>query len=588
MIPRRSRKYIIPLLLVISVSTYSQTINRIEVAGNSEFSKSSYLEWAKVSAGSLFSANLTDSINSRISTELSKIGYLQNEVNITSTAVDTNTIDLTIEIRENDPTYINSIIFLNPDSVYTDYLSGKYKFLEGKIFNKYELETLFAETLDYFENKGNPFASIYVNSVYFYCDSTESAHLADIYLSVKGEAASRINRFNLLGNTKTEDYVIMRNTRIKIGDEYSQDKIDQVPRLLNRLRFFEPVSAPKYYFNSKNEGILEITVQEKVTNSFDGIVGYVPSNIKGENGFFTGFINISLRNLFGTERAAAFRWQKEDRESQELDIKYFEPWAFNYPFNIQLGIFQRLQDTTYVQRRIEGTIEFLATDEISASFLVANESTIPTDPDNRGFTVFNSTSLTTGANFKIDTRDDTYAPTEGLLFINTYKYSSKKINGPEQYVSSSTKTKTGLQRFELDINYYYEILSRQVINAGIHGKELRGDLIETSDLYKLGGTNSLRGYVENQFLGNRIFWSNLEYRYLIERRSFLFGFFDAGYYLRSADNSKLIEKLEAFKIGYGLGLSIETGLGVMAVSYALGLGDSFSEGKIHFGLLNEF
>jgi outer membrane protein insertion porin family len=41
-------------------------------------------------------------------------------------------------------------------------------------------------------------------------------------------------------------------------------------------------------------------------------------------------------------------------------------------------------------------------------------------------------------------------------------------------------------------------------------------------------------------------------------------------------------------MGYGAGLSIETGIGVLGVSYALGQGDAFSDGKIHFGILNEF
>jgi len=33
---------------------------------------------------------------------------------------------------------------------------------------------------------------------------------------------------------------------------------------------------------------------------------------------------------------------------------------------------------------------------------------------------------------------------------------------------------------------------------------------------------------------------------------------------------------------------VETGLGNMGVSFALGQGNSFGQGKIHFGLINEF
>jgi outer membrane protein insertion porin family len=65
-------------------------------------------------------------------------------------------------------------------------------------------------------------------------------------------------------------------------------------------------------------------------------------------------------------------------------------------------------------------------------------------------------------------------------------------------------------------------------------------------------------------------------------------FFDTGYYLRPEETEQKIPKSEEFLYGFGLGLSLETALGVLRVSYALGEGDTFSDGKIHFGVLNEF
>ena len=40
--------------------------------------------------------------------------------------------------------------------------------------------------------------------------------------------------------------------------------------------------------------------------------------------------------------------------------------------------------------------------------------------------------------------------------------------------------------------------------------------------------------------------------------------------------------------GYGLGIRFDTPLGIMGVDYGLGKGDSFSEGKIHFGITSQF
>jgi len=399
---------------------------------------------------------------------------------------------------------------------------------------------------------------------------------------------NKIDRIEIKGNTSTKDYVIIRELRIESGEPYMQNKIEEFPKRLNRLRFFEPISIPQFYINSKKEGVLLIEVKEKNTNNFDGIIGYIPPGKNESSGYVTGLINISLRNLFGTGRAASIKWNKYNRNSQELDLRYLEPWLFSFPLNVNLGLYQRIQDTTYVQRKIEGLLDYLATEDISAGVMFASETVVPTVRANPVFTVYNSSYVTTGANLKIDTRDDPYAPIEGILFINSYSFSIKTINGPVEYFTPSLSTSVDLQRFASSFYIFYELFTRQIVALGLNAKELRGSSFENSDLYRLGGTNSLRGYREDQFLGSRIFWSNLEYRALLTRRSYGFIFFDTGYYLRPEEPDRNIPKSEEFLYGFGLGLNLETALGVLRVSYALGEGDTFSDGKIHFGILNEF
>jgi outer membrane protein assembly factor BamA len=458
--------------------------------------------------------------------------------------------------------------------------------LQGDIFSKYDLEENISETLTYLENNGYPFAKVVVSSIDLQKEGDEN--VADIYLDIERETRSTIDKIEITGNTSTKDYVITRELRLDSGAVYSQEVIAELPNRLNRLRFFEPVNIPRFYFNSKKQGVLLIEVKEKQTNNFDGIIGYIPARNEDEKGYVTGLVNISLRNLFGTGRAAAIRWQQFDRNSQELELKYLEPWLLGFPFNINFALFQRKQDTTYVQRKLEGALEYLATEDISASVFIGTEEIIPTENEVTVFKVYNSNVLTTGANLKVDTRDDPYAPTSGFYFINSYSFSRKKINGPVQFITPNLETKINLQRFALDFEGFYELFRRQVIALGVHGRELRGSFFENSDLFRLGGTSSLRGYREDQFLGSRILWTNLEYRFLLTRRTFAFLFFDTGYYLREADVERNILKNEDYLYGYGLGLNIETSLGVLGVSFALGEADSFSDGKIHFGLINEF
>jgi outer membrane protein insertion porin family len=581
---------IILLIFLAASFSFSQVLESFEITGSSNFSKSNYLEWSGIRSGLSVFPGFVDSIKSRIANQLSLRGYFDFKFNEAALiySPDSQKINLKLEIIEGQPALVNEIFIAGTDSTDSSRISNLFYFNKGQAFSKYRLEENISEALTYYENSGYPFTKIIITSVYFQKDSVNDGSFADIYLDIQKGNRSTIDKVEIKGNTSTKDYVIIRELRIESGELYSHKDVVELPKRLNRLRFFEPVAVPQFYFNSNNEGILLIEVKEKQTNNFDGIIGYIPPRNENEKGYLTGLVNISLRNLFGTGRATAIRWQQFNRNTQELELKYLEPWLFGFPFNINLGLFQRKQDTTYVHRKFEGAVEYLATEDISASFFIGTEEVIPTENETPRFTVYNSNILTTGAALKIDTRDDPYAPTEGLLVINSYSFSRKKINGPVQFITPNLETRINLQRFAVDFSGFYELFTRQVAALGVHGRELRGSFFENSDLFRLGGTNSLRGYREDQFLGSRILWTNLEYRLLLTRRTYAFLFFDTGYYLREADIERNIIKNEGFLYGYGLGLNLETGLGVLGVSFALGKGDSFSDGKIHFGLVNEF
>ncbi len=451
-----------------------------------------------------------------------------------------------------------------------------------------ELENSISELLVNFENNGFPFASIIIESIFFFYNTTQDENFADVYLKFSKNQISKIDTIVISGNSKTKDFVITRELRLNKEEAYSQKRIEQIPIKLNRLHFFEMVEQPKYFFNSKNTGVLQINVIEKNTNSFDGILGYIPSNNDNEDGYLTGLVNVNLRNLFGTGRAISFKWSKLDRFSQEIELKYLEPWIFGLPFNVDVFLYQRQQDTTYVQRILNGNIEFLATESFSSALTFSEEYTIPTNPEDTGFTVYNSVSTNSGINFKYDSRDDIFVPAKGLYFLNAFKYSSKSILGPDIYITDSTNSNPNQFKVELDLLLFKSFYTRHIPFVGLHLRELRGDDIEISDMYRIGGNNTLRGYQENQFTGNRLLWTNIEYRYLIGRRSYAFFFTDIAYYKRNAILLQKLTEFSATKIGYGMGITFETALGMLAVSYALAEGDSFNKGKIHFGLIGEF
>lgn len=583
-------KNILLYFILFSVASFAQKIEKIEINNNSIFNDGEILKWAGLNEGQNFYPGVIDTSLSRISANLISNGYFNfifegSEFELSS---DSQKVNLSLNVDEGQPTFVKEIFIKTFDSVNIDDFISSLNYLKGEIFNRYEIETSISSLLTDFENRGFPFAAVKIQSVHFYDDSVSEDHYADIYLALEEGKKSRIDKIEVSGNTSTKDYVVTRELRIDSGEEYSQQKIENLPRRLNKLRYFEPVPVPQFYIDSQNNGVLLVNVKERNTNNFDGIIGYIPPAKDNESGYVTGLVNVTLRNIFGTGRAAAVRWQKLTRESQELELKYLEPWLFGYPFNLNADLFQRIQDTTYVQRRLGGALEFLATEDISASAFISTEEIIPTERTIPVFTVYNSSSLTTGLGLKIDLRDDPIAPTGGFLFETLYSLSKKKINGPAEYITPALETNINLQRITVGFGAFYEIFFRNIIAISVNGKELNGPFFEQSDLWRFGGTRTVRGYREEQFLASRIAWANLEYRLMLTQRSYAFLFFDAGYYFLDAVPEKGIAKLEEYIFGYGLGITVETTIGLLGVSFALAQGDSFSEGKIHFGIINEF
>ena len=575
---------------LLAISTFPQTIKNFEISENTDFSQADIQEWSGISTGIKYYPGLLDSVKKNIAEQLAGFGFMSPDFSGTeiSYSEDSSSVSIDLNIRQGYPTIIENIYFALADSSGIKKINQDFNFLKGQIFNKYDIEESISGILTDLENNGYPFGYFQITSVYLYDDSAGSEHLADLYIRFDEGRKSKIDKVQINGNTSTKDYVIIRELRVSEGDEYSQQRVEDFPKRLNKLRFFDPVPVPQFYLDKENNGILLINVKEKNTNSFDGIIGYVPPATDKVSGYVTGLVNVTLRNIFGTGRAASVKWQKLTRESQELDLKYLEPWLLGYPFNINLGLFQRIQDSTYVQRRYGGSLEYLATEDISASGSVLQEEVIPTVRTVPVFTVYNSSTLTTGLDLKIDLRDDPLSPTSGVLFLTGYSFSRKKISGPAEYISPTLETNINLQRITASFSFFYELFLRNVIAVSVNGRELRGPFFEISDLWKLGGTSSVRGYREEQFLASRIAWTNLEYRLLLTRRSYAFLFFDSGYYLHEADPERGVQKSEDVILGYGLGITVETGIGLLGVSFALAQGDSFSDGKIHFGIINEF
>lgn len=573
-----------PLLLADTTATAHQTntvVRSIIINGNDVLTERQILGAMILKPTSYFSlTQLRDDLE-RLVTLYRENGYYFASARVESLIIpsDSSAVDIVISVTEGHPTHIDTLTIEGNTAFTTDEILTLFDTKPGRVFDAARLERDIDELLHRYERRGYPFAQASVTNIAAKHD-TKTTRLT-VTLAIDEGTLVHINEIRVEGNKDTKTDVVVRETRLRTGEPYNEDNVKMVPQRLSRLNIFSSVSEPELYVNSRGGGLL-IRVQEGNTNSFDGVAGYLPGG-GGESGYFTGLVNVGMRNLFGTARKLYLRWQREDRLSQELALRYIEPWVLNYPVNLTGAFFQRQQDTTYVRRMLEFKADLMVTEFISLGALYSHENVIPSSTMRF---LFNSSTITGGIEIQYDARDDPFSPTGGVLYRSDYRIGRKNVFGLPD--TSTTKRTNTVQKIGLDVEWYGEVFQRQVVMLGLHGRELRSGNIELADLYRFGGTNTMRGYRENQFIGSRVVWSNAEYRFALARRSFLFGFFDTGYYFHPVGAALGSISTQQFKYGYGVGVRLETALGNIGVSFALGEGDSFSQGKIHFGLINEF
>lgn len=551
----------------------------LDVRGNTVFSANEVLAQFRTSVTQPFVPSVLEHDLTTLRERYVQRGYLlaRTDPVILEYEHDSTAVRVSIVLKEGKQFVVDSVdwsgalVFSIPD------LSAALNMPQGSPFSSASLERGIQEVLRLYEARGFPVASVTLTNVVFAEDQEEQR--AKIFLSVSEGSQARIQEIRIEGNKSTREYVITRELRLE-GDEIYTDLLARtLQRRLERLQLFTSVSRPEFYSTDEGSGGLLIRVGEGNVNRFDGVLGYVPT-VAGEGGYVSGFVDIQLKNLFGTGRKLSTRWARENPTTQDLSLRYFEPWVASAPLNADLGFGQRKQDSTYVRRNYDISLALVLTEELTVGLSMDQTNVFPSERSNNP--VGESRILHIGGSVRYDTRDDPVTPRSGVVYETSYEWGSKTATvGGE-----AKRDRTG--RLAFDLEYYLSPFQRQVIAASLHGRDFQSSLVDQSDLFRLGGSLTLRGYRESQFLGSRAIWSSLEYRFLVGRRSFAYGFLDAGHISVPDRPVAGLLKTEATKLGYGVGVRIDSGLGLIGVNLAFGEGDTFRTAKLHFQLINEF
>lgn len=467
-----------------------------------------------------------------------------------------------------------------PDSVHLDYFSNLPQF-----YNPEGINQAIESWISSMEEDGKPLASIKIENIVVKTINPDSAAII-INLKFSNLETIIVNNIVISGLQYTDSSVVIRELAWTYGLTFTPELQKEMVESLNKLRIFKFVKNPEIVeFNGQKNIFIEII--EGQAMAFDGIVGYIPEKEiagKKEKGYFTGLLDMNFGNLFGSARKLSIHWKKPDALSDEFNLRYKEPWILGVPLNGIAGFHRRVQDTLFLKQGYDFTLEYPMSYRWQ---LYARFDQNRTQPDSNaaislGITRNTHRQYITGITY--DNRDFPINPKRGVYCDANFSYGNKKIDGPVYLLEkdSTIERKQDTQVLRLRAEGYLELFKNSVIALKLNLALLQvtPGKPDDADLFWFGGAGSFRGYRENQFRSDRFIISSIEYRLLTGQRSRIFAFIDHAYFDNFGENLN--------RIGYGVGVRMESGLGILAIDYGLASGDPFSQGKIHMGIVNEF
>jgi outer membrane protein insertion porin family len=561
------KSYILPLLLSANLA-FSATVDKVHFRGNRYFTSRELrtsLNWRNEDKfDSLWMAKVRDALLDK---------YLES--GYAFAGIDSVGINYSF-----DSSNVELTFYLN----------------EGLRIQRDDFEAEFEQILNQAEKRGYPFAMVKLDSLYLQKVVDEYRLMVE-FKSEEGPQV-RLHNIEVLGNKDVSSEYIVRESRLKAGALFSADAMVKAQRYLLKTELFRTV-APVKIVRRFDDYSASIKVQEARHNSLDGALGYVPGS-SNQQGYITGSVDFSFSNLFGDGRKFRLHWKQPNMSSQELSLYYREPWIFKIPLDISAEISQSMKAYSnydiasankFITRSLSVTGYYALSEFIEVRGGMFQDEVIPDSSARYVSGEAHTLSYGVSAGFVIDYRDDKVNPRSGIYYSNTADFILKRNFVAE---NSPLPTEVEENRVTSEFESANAINRWNVIDVHIVAQHLESEqsltAIPVSEMFFLGGANSLRGYRQEQFWGTTVAWANIEYRYLTGKRSRLYIFNDWGYYYHpdEANASGIPLTWNSLKYGYGIGMMLETGVGIIGIEFGWGEEDKAREGKVHLKILSEF
>ncbi|HAP68772.1 MAG TPA: outer membrane protein assembly factor BamA [Flavobacteriales bacterium] len=247
-----------------------------------------------------------------------------------------NAINVEINLEEGRKYYFRNITWSGNTKYSSEVLGKILGIKKGDVYDQSRLDA------NLFMNpNGRDVSSLYLDDGYLFFNVQPTEILVvndsiDLEMRVREGKQATINRVTVIGNSKTNDHVILRELRTKPGQLFSRADIIRSQRELSQLGYFNAETLGVDPKPNPVDGTVDIeyTVEEKPSDQIELSGGWGAGRIVGTLG--VTFNNFSLRNMFkkgawrplpaGDGQRLSLRAQSNGLFFQSYNFSFMEPW----------------------------------------------------------------------------------------------------------------------------------------------------------------------------------------------------------------------------------------------------------------------
>ena len=541
------------LLLFCTILNAELKIGEITFEGNKLISDKELSSSISSGTGRKFNQTILNKDAKHISEYYSSKGLYNIKVHAPKIITHSPTrIDVIFQIEELSEIRIENLHFEGNNYITDSKLSST---LPQRDLTLMELSNALKTLAEYYADNGFLFADVKLDSL-----KNQKGNFT-AFLSIDEGRFCQLTEYIFRGNKTTHDETLIKISRFGNARSVTPAILQQAANNIKQKKYIKDCNLIPLDHNK-----LLFQIEEDRMSLISGILGY--DNSKEGNNKITGWVNLEFMNLYGTDRSLALNWQNLTADINSVELKYHESGITKYPVNADLLIYRQEVDSTYIRSKFESEIYyydlynryglFYGKEDIFPGSIIHN--TIDRSSFNKLGILWNMTVL-----------DKILNPSSGTEIFLKY------------YYIFNTVDEKNLRKQAVEIRWvkYFDLGKQFVLEFDANVNVIEKKQLTEFEMYELGGTKSLRGFIENTFSGFRVGWSDIELRYLFGKNSRLFAFGAYGYV-----ENQHYKFSDLFSFGFGL--RTQTKIGILGIDYGLGIQNGEMrnplDGIIHIGL----